>query len=34
MGKIKAGIRLPLLPLDSKYHEEVKKAMQTAGVIS
>lgn len=33
MGKIKAGIRLPLLPLDSKYHQEVKKAMQTAGVI-
>lgn len=34
MGKIKAGIRLPLLPLDSKYHQEVKKAMQTAGVIT
>ena len=33
MGKIKSGIRLPLLPLDSKYHQEVKKAMQTAGVI-
>lgn len=33
MGKIKAGIRLPLLPLDIKYHQEVKKAMQTAGVI-
>lgn len=33
MGKIKTGIRLPLLPLDSKYHQEVKKAMQTAGVI-
>lgn len=33
MGKIKPGIRLPLLPLDSKYHQEVKKAMQTAGVI-
>jgi len=33
MGKIQAGIRLPLLPLDSKYHQEVKKAMQTAGVI-
>jgi 4-hydroxy-tetrahydrodipicolinate synthase len=33
MGKIKAGIRLPLLPLDSKYHQDVKKAMQTAGVI-
>lgn len=33
MGKIKAGIRLPLLPLDNKYHADVKKAMQTAGVI-
>jgi len=32
MGKIKAGIRLPLLPLDSKYHQEVKEAMQNAGV--
>lgn len=28
MGKIQAGIRLPLLPLDSKYHQEVKKAME------
>lgn len=34
MGKIKAGIRLPLLPLDSKYHKDVKEAMQAAGVIS
>lgn len=33
MGKIKSGIRLPLLPLDDKYHADVKKAMQTAGVI-
>jgi len=32
MGKIAAGIRLPLLPLDSKYHHEIKKAMQVAGV--
>ena len=32
MGKILNGIRLPLLPLDSKYHEEVKEAMQNAGV--
>jgi 4-hydroxy-tetrahydrodipicolinate synthase len=32
MGKIKAGIRLPLLPLDSKYHQEVKEAMHNAGV--
>jgi 4-hydroxy-tetrahydrodipicolinate synthase len=34
MGKIKAGIRLPLLPLDSKYHQEVKEAMKIAGVIT
>lgn len=33
MGKIKAGIRLPLLPLDNQYHEAVKEAMQNAGVI-
>lgn len=32
MGKIQNHIRLPLLPLDSKYHQEVKEAMQTAGV--
>lgn len=33
MGKIKPGIRLPLLPLDNRYHQEVKEAMQNAGVI-
>lgn len=33
MGKIQPGIRLPLLPLDNKYHQEVKDAMQQAGVI-
>jgi len=32
MGKIKSGIRLPLLPLDRRYHDEVKNAMQQAGV--
>lgn len=32
MGKIKNGIRLPLLPLDNKYHQEVKEALQHAGV--
>ena len=32
MGKIKSGIRLPLLPLDKRYHQEVKEAMQQAGV--
>ena len=33
MGKIQAGIRLPLLPLDDRYHQEVKKALQQAGVL-
>lgn len=33
MGKIKSGIRLPLLPLDQHYHHEIKEAMQHAGVI-
>ncbi|HLB42633.1 MAG TPA: 4-hydroxy-tetrahydrodipicolinate synthase [Gammaproteobacteria bacterium] len=32
MGKIPAGIRMPLLPLDNRYHQEVKKAMQQAGI--
>jgi len=32
MGKIKGGIRLPLLPLDNQYHLAVKEAMQRAGV--
>jgi len=32
MGKISLGIRLPLLPLDKQYHQEVKDAMQNAGV--
>lgn len=32
MGKIKEGIRLPLLPLDNQYHEEVKQALREAGV--
>ncbi len=34
MGLIKGGIRLPLTPLSSKYHETVRQAMRTAGVIS
>ena len=33
MGKIQLGIRMPLLPLDKNYHEEVKSAMQKAGVL-
>lgn len=32
-GRIPSGIRLPLLPLDKKYHQQVKAAMQQAGVI-
>jgi 4-hydroxy-tetrahydrodipicolinate synthase len=32
MGKIEVGIRMPLLPLDKQYHQEVKEAMQNAGV--
>lgn len=31
MGKIQNNVRLPLLPLDKPYHEEVKRAMQNAG---
>ena len=34
LGKISSGIRMPLLPLDPKFHQEVKEAMQIAGVIS
>lgn len=33
MGKIQANIRLPLLMLDNQYHQQVKEAMQQAGVI-
>jgi 4-hydroxy-tetrahydrodipicolinate synthase len=33
MNKIGTGIRLPLLALDKRYHNEVKEAMQMAGVI-
>ncbi len=32
MGKIPAGIRLPLIPLDAKYHKELLEAMQQAGI--
>lgn len=32
MGKIAGGIRLPLLPLNHQYHQQVKEAMQQAGV--
>lgn len=30
--KIPAGIRLPLLPLDSKFHAELKEAMRESGI--
>lgn len=33
MGRIPAGIRLPLLPLDTRYHAELKKVLQDAGVL-
>ena len=32
MGKIKGGIRLPLLSLDKQYHHAVKEALQKAGI--
>ncbi len=32
MGRIPLGIRLPLLPLDAKFHREVKEAMAAAGI--
>lgn len=33
MGKIPPGIRLPLLPLDAKFHAELKTILQNAGVL-
>lgn len=33
MGKIPLGIRLPLVPLSSTYHDVVRKAMKEAGVL-
>ena len=32
MGKIKNGIRMPLLPLDTKFHQKMKDALHEAGV--
>lgn len=32
MGRIQAGIRLPLLPLDPKFRNELKEAMHSAGI--
>jgi 4-hydroxy-tetrahydrodipicolinate synthase len=34
LGKIEAGIRLPLLTLDNTHHQAVKEAMEKAGVTS
>lgn len=33
MGRIQAGIRLPLVELDPRFHHEVRQAMQEAGVL-
>jgi len=33
MGKIQENIRMPLLPLDKRYHDKVKQALQKAGVL-
>jgi 4-hydroxy-tetrahydrodipicolinate synthase len=34
MGMIAGGIRLPLTPLASEYHEQVREALRGAGVIA
>lgn len=34
MGKMGAGIRLPLTPLDARYHESVLAALRKAGALS
>lgn len=34
MGRIDSGIRLPMTPFDGRYHDELREAMQTAGVVS
>ena len=33
MGLIPGGIRLPLTPLDARYHETVRQALKSAGVL-
>lgn len=33
MGKIDTGIRLPLLPLSSRHHDELQKRLQAAGAL-
>ena len=32
LGLIEAGIRLPLTPLDERYQEQVKAALEAAGI--
>jgi len=34
MGRIKSGIRLPLLPLSERYHATVRDALKQSGVLS
>jgi len=34
LGKIEAGIRLPMTPFTEKYHVELRAAMHQAGVIN
>lgn len=34
MGKIQAGIRLPLTELDAQYHDQVRDALRQAGVLN
>jgi 4-hydroxy-tetrahydrodipicolinate synthase len=33
MGRIEGSLRLPMTPLDARYHEELEKAMEEAGVL-
>ena len=33
MGLIPAGLRLPLTPLENRYHDQVRNALRQAGVI-
>jgi 4-hydroxy-tetrahydrodipicolinate synthase len=33
MGLIPAGIRLPLTPLSANYHDTVRQALQSAGIL-
>lgn len=34
MGRIESGIRLPLTPFDSRYHDTLRKTMRDAGLLS